>query len=129
MNEKQIGDRILAEHPNMFRNAVGYGIAGSPKHVISKGDGIYLVKKGTPVRFGLMTGSGDYIGWEPVIITADMVGKTVAVFQSIEVKTLRDRLSEDQRRWNRAVARDGGIVQVWHETIHGIEILEGEKIL
>ena len=129
MTEKSIGDQILAKHPSMFRNAVGYGIAGSPKQIINKGDGTYLVKKGSPVRFGLMTGSSDYIGWEPMVITADMVGKTIAVFQSIEVKTLRDRLSNEQRTWNRAVMRDGGIVQVWHETIDGIEILQGDDIV
>lgn len=128
MSEKSIGDKILAVHPNMFRNAVGYGIACSPKQIISKGDGTYLVKKGSPVRFGLLAGSADYVGWEPVVITAEMVGQTVAIFQSIEVKTLRDRLSDEQRTWNRAVARDGGIAQVWHETIDGIEILKGKEI-
>jgi hypothetical protein len=128
MSEKQIGDSILAKHPSMFRNAVGFGVTASPKNIIKKDDGSFAVKKGSLVRFGLLTGSGDYIGWKPTVITPDMVGKTVAVFQSIEVKTLRDRLSAEQRKWNRAVARDGGIAQVWHETLDGIEVLEGEKI-
>ncbi len=128
MSEKKIGDAILAKNPSMFRNAVGFGVTASPKKIHQKKDGSFVVEKGALVRFGLLTGSADYIGWKPLVITPDMVGKTVAVFQSIEVKTLRDRLSAEQRKWNRAVARDGGIAQVWHETLDGIEVLEGEKI-
>jgi len=50
---------------------------------------------GRPVRFGLgneskrineKLKSGDYVGWTPVTITPEMVGKTIAVFTNIEVK-------------------------------------------
>lgn len=50
---------------------------------------------GNFVRYGLANDSkalgdvlksGDLIGWRPVLITADMVGKTIAQFASVEVK-------------------------------------------
>lgn len=54
-------------------------------------------QSGRPVRFGLGNESpkinkiyktGDYIGWFPVTITPEMVGKTIAVFANIEVKAV-----------------------------------------
>ena len=53
--------------------------------------------RGRPVRFGLGNESpkinkiyktGDYVGWFPVTITPEMVGKTIAVFANIEVKAV-----------------------------------------
>lgn len=52
-------------------------------------------RRGVPVRYGLANDSeqlgrvlksGDLIGWEPRLVTPDMVGSVVAVFTSIEVK-------------------------------------------
>ncbi|MGL6040062.1 MAG: hypothetical protein ACRC01_02545 [Deefgea sp.] len=67
---------------------------------------------GRPVRFGLGNESskinatyktGDYIGWTPVLVTPEMVGKTVAVFTSVEVKAdgflLKERYSEKSREF------------------------------
>jgi hypothetical protein len=124
LTEKAIIDRILAKYPMMFRNAVGYGIACAPDCVSRVKTG-FIIRGGSPVRFGLFKGSADMIGWRPVVITPDMVGQTVAVFQSIEVKTEHDRLSDEQRAWNRAVLRDGGIAEVWHAE----EILPKESIV
>jgi len=35
------------------------------------------------VRYGLVVGSSDLIGWQTVTITPDMVGKQVAVFVAL----------------------------------------------
>lgn len=57
--------------------------------------GALLDSRGKPVRFGLANDStaegeqlksGDLIGWEPVLITPDMVGSFLPVFKSVEVK-------------------------------------------
>jgi len=77
----------------------------------------------------LFPGSSDMIGYKPTIITPDMVGQTIAIFQGIEVKTEHDRLSEEQRKWNRALLRDGAIAEVWHYNGHNIEILKGDRII
>ena len=67
---------------------------------------------GRPVSFGLAKGSADLIGWTTRVITADMVGATVAVFTSIEVKTATGRLRPEQKQWLDAVQAAGGIAGV-----------------
>jgi hypothetical protein len=60
------------------------------------------------IRFGLCPGSSDLIGWRPVKITADMVGKTIALFTAREVKTSVGRATKEQIGFIRAVNLDGG---------------------
>jgi hypothetical protein len=67
---------------------------------------------GRPVQFGLCKGSADLIGWRTVTITPEMVGSTVAVFLSIEVKTATGRLRPEQQQWLDAVQAAGGIAGV-----------------
>jgi hypothetical protein len=67
---------------------------------------------GRPVQFGLCKGSADLIGWKRVTITSEMVGSTVAVFLSIEVKTATGRLRPEQQQWMDAVQAAGGIAGV-----------------
>lgn len=114
LTEKDIMDMILEEHNYMFRNSQGYCVACSPKDIHRLKGGKILIDKGAPMHFGLQKGSSDMIGWESVLITPDMVGKKVAVFQSIEIKTENDHLSKFQKIWNKIVEKEGGIVQVWH---------------
>ena len=128
MTEKQIIDLVLAQHPMMFRNAVGWGIATSPKAMRRTRDGKILLDHGSPIRYGLFPGSGDMIGYKTVTITPDMVGQKIAVFQSIEIKTKGDRLRGDQRNWNRALLRDGAIAEVWRDTGKTIEVMTGVNI-
>lgn len=67
---------------------------------------------GRPVQFGLCKGSADLIGWKRVTVTPDMVGSTMAVFLSIEVKTATGRLRPEQQQWMDAVQAAGGIAGV-----------------
>ena len=129
MTEKAIGELILQTFPMMFRNPVGYGIAASPKQIHRLKNGGFIIDKGAPIHYGLLVGSSDYIGWKPTIITPEMVGTQIAVFQSIEIKTEHDRLSQEQRKWNQAVMRDGGISEVWHYNGAAIEIIKGDRII
>jgi hypothetical protein len=64
------------------------------------------------VRYGLVTGSGDLIGWQSVVITEAMVGQRFARFLSVEVKTPTGRLSPEQETWRQAVLKAGGIAIV-----------------
>ena len=64
------------------------------------------------VRYGLVTGSADLIGWQSVVITEAMVGQRFARFLSIEVKTPIGRLSPEQSTWQAAVQKAGGIAVV-----------------
>lgn len=83
--------------------------------------GAFKTEGGGFVRYGLandskqlaaVLASGDLIGWRPVVITPDMVGKVIAQFVSVECKgtdssTDRERL-EAQHRWAALVNSEGG---------------------
>lgn len=86
--------------------------------------GAVTTDDGRHVRFGLandssrmnaMVKSADLIGITPVVITPDMVGKTIGVFTSIEVKGPRwlpgqtDTRTLAQRHWQQLVRALGGI--------------------
>lgn len=69
-------------------------------------------KSGNWVRYGLLPGSGDLIGWRSVVITPEMVGTTVAQFVSVEVKTPKGVVKPDQRLWADNVRKAGGIAVI-----------------
>jgi len=69
-------------------------------------------RTGRLVQFGLARGSADLIGWRTITITPDMVGRQVAVFTSIEVKTERGRIRPEQHAWLTAVTGAGGIAGI-----------------
>ena len=67
---------------------------------------------GRPVQFGLCKGSGDLIGWTTRTVTPDMVGTTIAVFTSVEVKAPTGRIRPEQQQWLETVQAAGGIAGV-----------------
>lgn len=71
--------------------------------------GLYKLIDGRTIRSGLAVGSSDLIGWTPVEITPEMVGKTIAVFTSIEVKSAKAKPTSGQNAWLAAVKSAGGI--------------------
>lgn len=80
--------------------------------------------------FGLAPGSGDLVGWAPVTITPDMVGKTVAVFASVEVKDPAWRRTPayekgQQMLWANAVKSSGGIAGLAQSVDQAVAILAG----
>jgi hypothetical protein len=116
---------VLTDHPFMFRNDVGCGWVGG-RELFAKKDGVIPVKQGQHIlinskriHYGLYKGSGDYIGWTPVIITPEMIGQTVAVFTSIEEKTENDSMSNEQKNWFRRVKEAGGIAEIYKEMPSG----------
>lgn len=80
----------------MFRNSVG----------------IATTRDGSVIRFGLTPGSSDLIGWRTITITPDMVGKRIAVFTGVEVKTPTGAIRKNQLLWQAAVQSMGGISEI-----------------
>ena len=74
MSESQVMHTIMlalsASGATIFRNNVG---------AVKASDGRFI-------RFGLCPGSSDLIGFMPVTITPEMVGKRVALFLAVEAK-------------------------------------------
>lgn len=100
VKEKPILDEIMLAAPKLgarlFRNNVG----------------MLEDRNGQKVRYGLCVGSSDLIGWKQVTITPEMVGKTVAVFLAVEVKTGKMLPTEAQNAFTEAVSKSGGFSMV-----------------
>jgi|GEM_PF-5220436 len=125
MSINDVTNKVLFDHPFVFRNDVGCGWVGG-RELYAKKDGVIPVKQGQHllinskrIHYGLYKGSGDYIGWTPVVVTLDMIGKTVAVFTSIEEKTVHDNMSHEQENWFRRVKESGGIAEIYKEMPNG----------
>lgn len=115
MKESEFQKRVMltlsARGDTVFRNHVGLGAFGTFDR---NPHGVY-VHNARVLQCGLHMGSGDLIGWRPVTITQDMVGKTVAVFLSVEVKTRKGRMRPEQKAWMETVNNAGGIAIVEKE--------------
>jgi len=112
----------------IFRNNVAMAWVGNGKTERGVGMPMYVgphdvvIRDARPLHAGLHKGSGDLIGWMPVVVTPDMVGSTVAVFVSPEIKTQTGRASADQKTWINAVNRDGGRAGIARSAAEAVEI-------
>lgn len=94
----------LPENMRMFRTNSGMGWTGKS---VKKGD-ITAIKNARPFH-GMPGGWPDLSGWTEIIITPEMVGKKVAVFTAVEVKTGQLKLSGEQNKFKDLIERMGGI--------------------
>lgn len=90
--------------------------------------GLFETKDGRKVRTGLCVGSSDLIGWTPMVVTPEMVGKRVAIFTSIEVKTKNTKTTPIQLAWHQAVNTAGGIAMIEQDPMNVVNrILEMKR--
>ena len=110
--EQEAFDAIHRANRNarLFRNDNGVGYVGGT--VKRTADGKMALVGGRTIKYGLIKGSADLIGWTTVEITPGMVGSTVAVFTSIEAKTEGDTIKAKQRAWAQRVRHAGGIARI-----------------
>jgi len=106
----------LGKNPNfrIFRNNVGKCWIGASKkftqpQTVNVKAGDVLVRQARYFDAGLCVGSSDLIGMKSVTITPDMVGKTMAIFTAIEVKTPTDKTSPEQVNFLNMVQKMGGL--------------------
>jgi hypothetical protein len=134
MRESEVGAQtrlaVTKECKNvrLFRNNVGAAWQG--KVVWSgKAEGSNLfravIEPAQRVEYGLFDGSGDYIGWRSLVITPEMVGKTIGQFVSWEAKRTGKDVKKDspQDTWRQNVCRAGGLGFAADETAKAIAIL------
>lgn len=93
----------------LFRNVTAQAVVGRIEgcngwRTVAVQPGDFIVRQGRIINAGLAIGSGDLIGWTPT--------QHGALFTSVEVKTPKGRMSEEQRVWLRNVAEAGGIAGV-----------------
>lgn len=96
----------LAGVAHIFRANVGRGWTGS--RVDRLPGGRVLIHDARPFDTGLPPGFSDLFGWTSITVTPDMVGKRLAVFAAVEVKTPSGRVRDNQSAFLRAVAESGG---------------------
>jgi len=107
MTEAEILKQILTlsrGDTRLFRNNVGFDATNK-------------------VRYGLVKGSSDLIGWKTINVTQDMVGHKLAVFTAIEVKKPGGRIRPDQKIFIDKVNTSGGIASICYS------LEEAEKLL
>lgn len=99
----------------LFRNNVGMGWIGrtTGKEKLERSvrvkPGDVVIRQARPFHAGFPKGSSDLIGWTPVLVTQDMVGRTLAVFTSVEAKTEHVSATAEQKAWIRTINSAGGI--------------------
>lgn len=93
----------------LFKNQVGCAYTGQTALM----HGRKVLFDPRIVRYGLCVGSSDLIGFKSVKIEQPMVGKIVAVFLSVEIKTDGyDKVTKEQQNWIDKVNNAGGIAGV-----------------
>lgn len=113
----------------VFRNNTGNAWIGK-SYVVPKAMSINVNKGDVVVyqaRFftaGLCKGSSDIIGFKSVVITPEMVGKTVAIFIAPEVKTATGKISPEQEAFINTVNRFGGIAAIVKSEAEAEEIFK-----
>ena len=106
----------------LFRNNTGLGWVGDVRRLDG---GAVLIHGARPLHAGLCEGGADLIGWRTIMVTPDMVGRTLAIFTAIEAKTGKARLSTGQARFIEAVLRAGGIAGV-ARSVQDAQLLLGQ---
>jgi len=122
----------LAPQTRLFRNNVGQGWVGAARRIAKRMivellPGDIVLKKARPLHAGLCEGSSDLIGWTVVTVTPDMVGKPVAVFTAIEIKTNKGRATKGQNNFIARIREAGGIAGIARTPDEAEEIIRNHR--
>jgi len=124
MQERDITNPLLKAASKagarLFRQNVGVGWVG---RVVRKTDDSVTLANPRPLHAGLCKGSSDVIGWTPVVVTADMIGRRVAVFTALEIKTPGVVTTPEQARFVETVREAGGYAAVVRNVEDGVAAL------
>ena len=112
MSEMEILRRCLLKATKigarLFRLNSGMGWIGK---VINHTSSAITIQYPRPLHCGFK-GAADTYGWFPVEITESMVGKTLAVFAAIEIKSKTGKTTKEQDNFLKVVTDSGGIAFV-----------------
>lgn len=84
----------------------------SKPEIVQLKPGDIIIQDGRPLHAGLCEGSSDLIGWTERTVTPEMVGKKVAIFTAVEVKTINGRATAEQLNFISRVRQAGGIAGI-----------------
>lgn len=112
----------------LFRQNTGMGWVGKIERRVGTvylKPGDIVIRNARPFHAGV-TGMSDLGGWVPVVVTAEMVGATVAVYLQVEVKDGTDPTTE-QIDWIDAVNAAGGRAGVARNEVDLSNIVRGVR--
>lgn len=112
----------VASRATLFRLNTGKAWVSGGGPVRRLTDGSVVVPFARPIALGLskpngdpVLGAYDLIGFTPVVITPDMVGKKVAVLTCIDAKNSDGgKVSNDQDHFGNVIRDAGGIAGIAH---------------
>lgn len=113
----------------LFRNHVGVAFQGKPTRfsettTVQVEPGDVLIRKARTVTAGLITGSSDLVGWTTRMISEYDVGKYIAQFTAVEVKTEEGSLEPEQKQFLEVVRDSGGVAIVARSAEEGVKRLQ-----
>ena len=120
MKEKPIQKRILLRcghgATRLFRQNVGKTWIGRSVKITSNtyvavSPGDVIIRQARRFHAGF-EGESDLGGWLSVIITPDMVGRKIAIYTALEVKTKTGRIKKAQQKFIDLVRAAGGLAGV-----------------
>ena len=92
-----------------IQQAVRLALSQAGAVMFRNNQGSYQDDQGRWIKYGVCNpGGSDLIGWTSVTVTPDMVGKTVALFTAVEVKTSKGRVTDAQQNFIDQVNKAGG---------------------
>ena len=129
MKESNLSKRILlavgAVTPSrLFRNNTGTAWTG--KTVKNTRDGGKYIEEPRPLRAGLCVGSSDLIGWTPTEITPEMVGRKLAIFTAVEIKSKGGKASPEQINFIQQVVKAGGIAGIAYTAEEAVNLIKNQ---
>lgn len=98
--------------PGVRAFRVNTGQAWQGSRVVRNRDGTITIHDPRPIHAGLVKGGSDVVGWRTIEIGPADVGRRVAVFVAVEVKSGTGRPNDDQRRFLETVEAAGGFAGV-----------------
>lgn len=126
--QNRIWKALAQAGATVFRNNVAQAVVGRIIWIretcavrLQPGDAV--VRNARVLHAGLIKGSGDLIGWTEVVVTPEMVGQTIAVFTSVEVKSGSGRSDRDQVKWRENVKRAGGFAGEARNDVDALSII------
>lgn len=121
MSEKKIMQQVQRALSDagmrLFRNQVGIAYHGKAERfqqpqMVHVEPGDIVVRRARTVSAGLITGSSDLVGWVSREITEHDLGKIIAQFAAIEVKSEDGKLEPEQTQFLVVVRDSGGLAVV-----------------
>lgn len=132
-SEKSIMHRAMIELTKvgmrLFRNTVGMAYQGKAERftettTVEVHPGDIVIRKARTIKAGLMTGSSDLVGWISREINEYDLGKVIAQFAAVEIKSEDGGLEPEQVQFLTVVRDSGGCAIVARSPEEAIERLK-----